>query len=62
MANSTSGFEGGESESDTLSSPELLKLRLDAEEGTLRVGVGFEDLRLHVDDAARGSAILPARI
>ena len=45
-----------------LSSPELLNTRLDAEEGALRVGVGLDDLRLHVDDVALGSVILPARI
>jgi hypothetical protein len=58
----TLGFETGESDSKMLSSPELLNTRLDAEEGALRVGVGLDDLRLHVDDVALGSVILPARI
>ena len=55
-------FVAGESDSKMLSSPELLKTRLDAEEGALRVGVGLDDLRLHVDDVALGSIILPPRI
>ena len=58
----TLGFVAGESDSKMLSSPELLKTRLDAEEGALRVGVGLDDLRLHVDDVALGSIILPPRI
>ena len=43
-------FEADERGSNTLSSPELFKTRLDAEDGALLFGVGLDDLRLPVDD------------
>jgi hypothetical protein len=57
----TLGFVAGESGSKTLSSPELFKTRLDAEGGALLLGVGLDDLRLHVD-VVFGSVILPTTI